>query len=361
MTNIDLSEVCGQASDTSWTPIGADEENPFTGIFDGGGHTVSNLYISSSENPYAGLFGFVEGGTVKNLSVSGTITNGWCIGGVVGMIQNTAAVTNCASSVKISTDSGTRYAGGVVGRNNSGSTVENCYNTGTVDVTGDSVIDPETNGHVSVSVGGVVGDNSGAVDNCYYLKDAADKGSGTDTVPAEEEMEKTNEQFASGEVAELLQSGQTDGAQVWGQKLPDLGGAPELLTFIDEEERENYKVLMVAFAGEEIEIAPVYTNKGQTIDEPDTPIRPRRSSTFSDVNGGTWYADAVIWAADNGIVLGNGNGQFSPNDPITREQLAVMLYRYARSRGNGFSGDWMFDLDFTDTADISNWAYEAIC
>ena len=51
---------------------------------------------------------------------------------------------------------------------------------------------------------------------------------------------------------------------------------------------------------------------------------------------------------------------FGPNDPITREQLAVILYRYAKSKGQGFTGSWMFLLDFTDRADISAWADEAV-
>lgn len=52
-------------------------------------------------------------------------------------------------------------------------------------------------------------------------------------------------------------------------------------------------------------------------------------SDFSDVAGGAWYENAVIWVSADGVVLGNGNGQFGPNDPITREQLATMLWRYA--------------------------------
>ncbi|MDE6281140.1 MAG: S-layer homology domain-containing protein, partial [Oscillospiraceae bacterium] len=55
------------------------------------------------------------------------------------------------------------------------------------------------------------------------------------------------------------------------------------------------------------------------------------TGVFADVNSGAWYAEGVAWAAANGIVTGYGNGQFGPNDNITREQLAVMLWRYAGS------------------------------
>ena len=53
------------------------------------------------------------------------------------------------------------------------------------------------------------------------------------------------------------------------------------------------------------------------------------SGTFADVAAGQYYTDAVEWASANGIVGGYGNGRFGPNDPITREQLAAMMYRYA--------------------------------
>ncbi|MDE6996178.1 MAG: S-layer homology domain-containing protein, partial [Lachnospiraceae bacterium] len=54
------------------------------------------------------------------------------------------------------------------------------------------------------------------------------------------------------------------------------------------------------------------------------------SSSFSDVKAGTWYAPYVEWAAQNGIVTGTGNGRFSPEQSVTREQMAVILYNYAK-------------------------------
>jgi len=105
----------------NWTPIG-NYTTPFTGTFDGNGHTISGLTISS---PYLqGLFGNILGGTVKNLD----LTN-------------------------VNINSTNRYIGGVAGYNDGG-TIQNCYVTGTV--TGDD------------SVGGIVGGNSGGIiENCY--------------------------------------------------------------------------------------------------------------------------------------------------------------------------------------------------
>ncbi|MBE6997497.1 MAG: hypothetical protein E7427_04930 [Ruminococcaceae bacterium] len=81
---------------------------------------------------------------------------------------------------------------------------------------------------------------------------------------------------------------------------------------------------------------------------------------FTDVAAGQWYSDAVIWAAENKIVEGFEDGTFRPNEPITREQLAAILYRYAQSKGQGFTGLWSFQLDFPDAGDVSDWANEAM-
>lgn len=84
-------------------------------------------------------------------------------------------------------------------------------------------------------------------------------------------------------------------------------------------------------------------------------------ATFSDVQAGQWYTDAVEWAAHNEIVEGVGNGKFAPNTAITREQLATILYRYAKyDRMDTNSGNT--DLsDFRDDNKVSAWAEEAMC
>ncbi len=83
--------------------------------------------------------------------------------------------------------------------------------------------------------------------------------------------------------------------------------------------------------------------------------------TYSDVSEEAWYAEAVRWAAREGIAGGYGDRSFGPDDPITREQMAAMIYRYEQKYGDGgFTGDWVYRLPFTDLDKISDWAVEAV-
>ena len=150
MNDIDLSSVCSEENGT-WTPIG-NSSNEYIGTFNGNGHTISGLYIDSSDNDYKGLFGYVgSSGKIEKLSVSGSVSGNRYVGGVVGL--NSGIVENCYNIGKVS---GNRYVGGVVGYNGTGATVSNCYNTGTITGTDDYVV-------------GVVGYNRGTVKNCHNI------------------------------------------------------------------------------------------------------------------------------------------------------------------------------------------------
>lgn len=82
---------------------------------------------------------------------------------------------------------------------------------------------------------------------------------------------------------------------------------------------------------------------------------------FSDVAGGAYYTEAVRWAVSEGIAGGYGGGVFGPNDPITREQLAVMLHRYAQHEGYDVSiGEDTNILSYTDAFDVSEYAVAAL-
>ncbi len=267
----------------TWTPIG-NSSQPFTGTLDGAGHSVSGIYINSTEI-YQGLVGYLgSGGTLQNLGVKasyikgvhsvgglcgwndGTVTNCYnagsvtgdgYVGGVCGMNmmgnvtncyntgnvtgsdavggvcgQNQGNVTNCYNTGSVT---GSYYVGGVCGQNDG--TVTNCYNTGSVTgshyvggVCGQNygtVTNCYNTGNVTGNdayVGGLCGQNYATVSNCYYLAGKANSGIGEGSGEA---TEKTADEFASGEVAWLLQ-GEQEG-QVWGQTIgtdeyPVLGG-----------------------------------------------------------------------------------------------------------------------------------------
>ena len=80
------------------------------------------------------------------------------------------------------------------------------------------------------------------------------------------------------------------------------------------------------------------------------------AGTFSDVSTDAWYSGAVAWAAERGIVSGYGNGLFGPGDNITREQLAVILWRYA-----GEPAATNKELHFNDANEVSGYALDALC
>ncbi len=85
------------------------------------------------------------------------------------------------------------------------------------------------------------------------------------------------------------------------------------------------------------------------------------SGTFTDVPNGQWYTEAVEWAAANGIVNGYGNGKFGPTDPVTREQLAAILYRYTKYKGLDVSvGEDTNILSYTDALTVSEYAIPAL-
>ena len=84
-----------------------------------------------------------------------------------------------------------------------------------------------------------------------------------------------------------------------------------------------------------------------------------RPPAFTDVADGAWYAESVRWAADAGLVIGYGDGRFGPDDPLTREQLAVILYRCALRRGYA-AGAGASPEKFADAESVSPWAWEAM-
>lgn len=82
---------------------------------------------------------------------------------------------------------------------------------------------------------------------------------------------------------------------------------------------------------------------------------------YTDVAPEDEYAQAICWATREGIAGGYGDGTFGPEDGVTREQMAVILYQYAKYNDQGFTGAWAFPLGYADAREVSEFAYEAVC
>ena len=86
---------------------------------------------------------------------------------------------------------------------------------------------------------------------------------------------------------------------------------------------------------------------------------PKGKNSFTDVEAGKWYADAITWTAENGIFAGYGKDKFCPDDPITREQLAAIFYRYADYKGYDLTVKGNLDK-FRDADKITDYAKTAM-
>ena len=181
-----------------WTPIGTNYDNSYKGTFDGGGHTITGLTVTTYDK-YAGLFGWLnsagtvknvvmEGvqitnnhssgfaggvvgnswGTIENCSVSGSVSGTVYVGGVVG-VQIGGSITGCSSSATVK---GTVDVGGVAGQTNSSATLTACYATGNVII--------EMNPAKNIAGGGLVGMNAGSsLLACYATGNVTSTGSST--------------------------------------------------------------------------------------------------------------------------------------------------------------------------------------
>ena len=111
-----------------------------------------------------------------------------------------------------------------------------------------------------------------------------------------------------------------------------------------------------------LEGSPVIEADVATVEETaDTDTADADTDTFTDVPDGEWYAAAVKWAAENKIVEGLGEGVFGPLNPVTREQLATILYRYSTYKKADLSAGESTDLStFVDSTNVSSWAAAAV-
>ena len=310
--------------DNQWTPIGynkgTDDNIPYNGTFDGNGHTISGIYINTSED-YQGFFGYIDSnGTVKDLGIEDSwISGGNNVGGIVGYSGGT--IEDCYNTGSVS---GGNNVGGIAGY--SSGTIEDCYNTGSVSGgnnvggiagTADGAKDCHNEGTVSGSdcVGGILGsgaDLNGVVNRCYNTGDISGEGGvggiaggsrmgvvncynigkvGYNAISGAHDMEesannyylkgctseendegeqtaeeKTFEEFASGEVAYLfMEKGNSEAIKAeWGQRIGD-----DFPIITDDEDLRVYKVTFMV-NGREYAVA--YGNSYGVLVMPDAPL-----------------------------------------------------------------------------------------
>ena len=229
VNDITVNSIANMGNYLEWTPIGS-RDNMYSGTFDGQGHKITGLYFNDASAEYVGLFGCSDG-TIKNVGVVGSYFNGkGNVGGVCG--GNYGRIVNCYNT---STVNGVFYVGGIAGHNRDRK-IENCYNTGAISASSyvaggivgynclATVKNCFSSGEVTAPdrAGGVCGYNDrSTISNCYHNSKLF-KGNavGKSSEGTEENVSaKTATQFTSGEVTYLLNSGVTDGTQVWYQTL----------------------------------------------------------------------------------------------------------------------------------------------
>ena len=258
-----------------WTPIGTDFHNSYTGTFDGGGHTITGLTITTKDQ-FVGLFGYLnragmvknvvmEGiqitsnhmfgctggvvgyswGTIENCSVSGSVSGTDCVGGVVGS-QKAGSIIGCSSSATVK---GKHYVGGVAGEKwgtmtacyatgnvtleiasqknnfgggvvglNGGSRVLACYATGNVTSTGSST--------GNVHIGGLFGDSYTTVTACYW-KNNQEQGFGSNQHSTAPEATKVDGSVVTWQNAvDAMNTALQNAGSVWRYEL--IGALPTL-------------------------------------------------------------------------------------------------------------------------------------
>lgn len=210
-----------------WTPIGPDRDSAYTGTFDGQGHTVKNLSVTVNVQPgRAGLFGCVKDGTIRKLTVAGSVSctanQGWC-GGIAGYAMD-ETIENCASLCTVSCTGIDARVGGIVGLvdyNSCTLIIRDCYNIGNITGNGNTG-SSDTGGICGFYMGGKISNcynvgeitgsgyvskiavsafNNNRPTNCYYLSDTDTDLNGT---------AKTAAEFANGDVLEELKAGRND-------------------------------------------------------------------------------------------------------------------------------------------------------
>jgi hypothetical protein len=327
----------------------------FSGTLDGQGHTVTvncdRWAYQYGDGQSVGLIGRLgvhdndpantrpSGAGVKNIIVRGSISANRSVGGIVGKIgktADTAIIENCANYARI-TATDAKGVGGIVGAAWNDGLIVNCYNAGAVS---ESLASP---------AGGIAGSVEFPIVNSYSY--------GIVTAPVGYAILKKSYAKDGNVIYTLAGSGTVKfvnnaktfddvKAGAWYEDAVAFVTARELFngtsatTFAPELEMTRAMLATVLYR---LEGEPAVTS----------------ANPYTDVKSGEWYTDAIIWASENGIVNGYGDGLFGTEDNITREQIVTILYRFAKL--NGYNVAPSADLTkYTDAGKISDWASDAM-
>lgn len=339
-----------------WVPI-----NNFGGTFDGGGYSISNLYLSVSDRD-AGLFGNSYG-TIRDLEIaSGRVSlqkltkSGFCAGGVAYALGSTlpAPLASAGQTVTLYTvwqldeitvtlsdpqqvctvpnilvRLGSSY-GALPALTKDGYTFNGWYNERGEKIESSTLV---TNGAPHTLYARWTSNSGGGV----VIPKAPEKVNGYDVSYKICPRDKTCPAYRFRDLD--LKLWYHDGIHFCVENEL-MQGLPEEL-FDPNGITTRAQIVMI-----------LWRLEGQPYVE---------RSAFADVTDGDWFAPALNWAAANEIVLGYADGRFGPNDTITREQFATILYRYARYRVLDTSEAENTDLlSYEDVQDVSPWAVPAM-
>lgn len=335
-----------------------------------------NTTVLCSSNRGGGVVGQVDYSDVYNCSNYGYVYAKRCAGGICGDNYRDGEIYNCAN---YGTVKGNTLVGGISGGTTSAD-IQNCFNAGTL------------LGSDRYLIAGGAGSRN--VTNCYALQNSehnpglsltsgnSAKGCGL----FQDASAVLNTPVTAGgrtcttalQALNAWKNAQTNNIayQDWRQPNPndfpylDMDLIPSVLVMTDEtfndvnpedwyydEVKYVYDNGLMDGTGDKVFSPSVSTTRGMVVtilyrQEGEPEASP---CDFKDISSGRWYSNAVSWAAENGIVTGYPDGNYRPNQSISREELAAILYRYAAYKGYDVSGRASLD-HFTDGGATGNWA-----
>ena len=384
----------------------------FCGTLDGQGHTVYNIFCERhcstgnyGDGQSVGLIGRLgvhdnddvslrpETAGVYNLAVTGYIRGNRSVGGIVGKIGksvNGVTIENCANFASVN-NTDAKGCGGIAGAGWNSGVIRNCYNAGAVSSTytcptggisgsNEAVIEncysvgTVTAAHDSYAMG--IGTNNGGgtdVDNCYWLSGSAAGGGyygandGTVTELTAAGMKAEGFPARLGDAFTADTAGINGGYPIlkWQAEAAAAQKPPAQSSGWSDVAADAWYAPAVAYVME----AGLFDLTGADAFSPDAPMTRLmlaealyRLSGSPSAEGESPFPDcsapAAIWAYEQGVAAGMGDGSFAPGASITREQIAAMLMRYASLPGDAAAQG---DLSaFPDRAAVSAWAEEAM-